>query len=230
MKTELIVFDLAGTTLNDNEEVIAASFKEAIRENGYHIGDENINWVMGFKKRDAIVKLLESTGQNISDNEIDTIHQSFLTSLNAHYQSAEVSEVDGIRDLFKSLGERNIKVAINTGFNRSTFDILLKKLGWLKGKLVDATIASDEVEHGRPETDMIDNLCRRFDINNRSLVTKVGDTPSDLEEGENAGCGMVIGVLYGTHSKKELSPHYHNHLVSSVSELSKILLNSNHNV
>lgn len=230
MKSELIVFDLAGTTLKDNEEVIAASFKEAIRENGYHISDENINWVMGYKKRDAIVKLLESTGQKASEDEINTIHESFLTSLNAYYQSADISEIDGISDLFKSLAEHNIKIAINTGFNRSTFDILLNKLGWLEDGLVDDTIASDEVAHGRPQTDMIDTLCQRHNISNRSLIAKVGDTPSDLEEGENAGCGKVIGVLYGTHSKKELSSYYHDHLVSSVSELSDILLNSIHNV
>ena len=230
MKYKLIVFDLAGTTLNDNEEIIASSFREAIREHGFLMDRKSINWIMGYKKKEAIVKLLQSNGQDASEEEIDTIHETFLTSLNTHYKKANVSEIEGISDLFNSLAKQNIKIAINTGFNRSTLDILLSKLGWMENGFIHDTIASDEVTHGRPKTDMIDALCERFNITDRSLVAKVGDTPSDLEEGENADCELVIGVLYGTHSREELAPYYHDHLVETVAELSSVLQNSGHNV
>ena len=36
-------------------------------------------------------------------------------------------------------------------------------------------------------------------------VAKIGDTPADIEEGRAAGCGLVVGVTYGTHSRIELA-------------------------
>ena len=36
-------------------------------------------------------------------------------------------------------------------------------------------------------------------------VVKVGDTPSDLEEGLAASCGLVVGVTHGTHTREQLT-------------------------
>jgi len=52
----------------------------------------------------------------------------------------------------------------------------------------------------------------------------VGDTPSDLEEGVSAGCGMVVGVTGGSHTADQLRPHPHTHLISSITELPQLLL------
>ena len=50
-------------------------------------------------------------------------------------------------------------------------------------------------------------------------VAKVGDTPSDLQEGHAAGCGRIIGVTAGSHTHAELSPYPHTHLIGTVAEL-----------
>jgi phosphoglycolate phosphatase-like HAD superfamily hydrolase len=50
-------------------------------------------------------------------------------------------------------------------------------------------------------------------------VAKVGDTPSDLQEGTAAGCALVIGVTYGTHSRAQLVGEPHTHLIDAISEL-----------
>jgi beta-phosphoglucomutase-like phosphatase (HAD superfamily) len=47
---ELIVFDIAGTTVKDNGE-IADAFQKAMREFGYAIPQEKIYPLMGYKKR-----------------------------------------------------------------------------------------------------------------------------------------------------------------------------------
>jgi len=50
---------------------------------------------------------------------------------------------------------------------------------------------------------MILELCRRAGCSPAEAI-KVGDTPSDIEEGRAAGVGLNVGVLYGTHSENEL--------------------------
>jgi phosphoglycolate phosphatase-like HAD superfamily hydrolase len=58
---------------------------------------------------------------------------------------------------------------------------------------------------------------------NAEEVAKVGDTPADLEEGHHAGCGLVIGVAQGTHTREQLAAFAHTHLIGSVAELPAIL-------
>jgi phosphoglycolate phosphatase-like HAD superfamily hydrolase len=55
-------------------------------------------------------------------------------------------------------------------------------------------------------------------------VAKMGDTPSDLQEGWAAGCGLVIGVTNGSHTRKQLAPHPHTHLIDNLRELPGLLL------
>jgi phosphoglycolate phosphatase-like HAD superfamily hydrolase len=54
-------------------------------------------------------------------------------------------------------------------------------------------------------------------------VAKVGDTPSDLQEGASAGCGMNVGVTQGTHTRDQLKDHPHTHLIGTIRELPAIL-------
>ncbi len=125
--------------------------------------------------------------------------------------------------MFRTLKEAGIKVALNTGFNRAITQVILDRLDWSGSPLIDATICSDEVPRGRPHPDMIRELMRRLGIVDPAGVAKVGDTPADLQEGRNAGCGLIIGVTEGTHSREQLECHPHTHLVDSVKELPALL-------
>ena len=42
------------------------------------------------------------------------------------------------------------------------------------------------------------------DVAESGLVVKIGDTPADMEQGLAAGCGLVVGVTYGTHTREQL--------------------------
>ena len=64
MNIELIVFDIAGTTLMDNGE-IAESFQKALHEFGYTVPVVKINPLMGYKKPEAILKILEEFEHDI---------------------------------------------------------------------------------------------------------------------------------------------------------------------
>ena len=102
--------------------------------------------------------------------------------------------------------------------------MLLNRLGWHTPGVIDASITSDEAPHGRPHPDMIQTLMKRAGVANTRAVAKVGDTSVDLQEGTNAGCGLVIGVTSGAFTGEELLAFPHTHIIATVAEVPAIVL------
>ena len=227
MNVSLVVFDMAGTTVYDGDAVHRC-LTRALETAGVRVSRDEINLVMGIAKPLAIRTILErhaAPGQVVTPMQVEATHHAFLSFMNAYYESdPDVREIEGASDLFRQLRSVGVKVALDTGFSRDIVDVILRRLGWQVGGLLDATVASDEVEQGRPHADMIFRAMRLTGIADAWRVAKVGDTPSDLAEGEAAGCGWVIGVTNGSHTRPELEPYPHTHLIASLSELPAILL------
>ncbi len=155
---------------------------------------------------------------------VDAIHADFVTRMLDFYRhDPSIREVPGAGATFAALKQRNIKVALDTGFSREITAAILDRLGWLRDGLIDARISSDEVPRGRPHPDMIRALMERLGVTDPTAVAKVGDAPADLEEGTNAGCRHVVGVTWGSHTREQLATHPHTHLIESLDELLPIL-------
>lgn len=213
MKYKLAIFDLAGTTVKDSNTVGSCLQKSLINA-GIEVSVEHVNEVMGMPKNIAIKLLLEKYDKQA---EVEPIHSEFQQLMIETYRvSPEVEEIEGVSFVFAKLKEKGIRIAVNTGFDRETTDILLGRLHWQS--FLDDSIASDEVERGRPFPDMIQELCRRAEVETSETI-KVGDTPADLKEGAAAKVGLNVGVLYGTHTKDQLSPYNPDALLSDIREL-----------
>jgi phosphonatase-like hydrolase len=225
---ELVVFDLAGTTVKDNRDVHRV-LQSALQKFDVEISLDDANDVMGIPKPVAIRELLEKRDNRtraISDQWIDTIHKEFVSEMMRFYsRDTSVAEKEHASETFRALREMDINVVVDTGFSRPITDVLLKRLGWIEQGLIDFSITSDEVKHGRPHPDMILEAMRRLDIVDASRVAKVGDTVSDLEEGNAAGCGLVVGVTTGAFTRAELSNSKHSHLIEDIAEIVPIILN-----
>lgn len=225
MALELVVFDLAGTTVYDNRDVHKA-LQRAMLDNQVEITLDEANEVMGIPKPVAIEKLLlkKYLGKRaINEDWIDEIHQSFRTYMIDFYRhDASVREKDGVGELFNWFHEHGILVGVDTGFDRAITQPLLDRLGWERQALIDISITSDEVPRGRPFPDMIFKAMALTGVNSSAFVAKVGDTVSDLEEGNAAGCTWVVGVTDGAFSRAELSRVPSTHLVDDVREVRTI--------
>jgi len=222
---QLVVFDMAGTTVHD-ESNVAKCLQSAFEEKNIIINLKDALDVMGIPKPIAIGQLLSSSVKDpliINDHLIEEIHFSFVSKMINHYETNEsVRERTGVSDIFLFLKEKNIKIAIDTGFDRQITDVILKRLKWIENKLIDASVASDEVEYGRPYPDMIFKAMELTGVNDVKNVAKVGDTASDMQQGTAAKCAWVIGVTTGAYSKEDLEKFPHTHLIERVSELNKI--------
>lgn len=219
---ELVVFDMAGTTVNDDDGVNRC-VRSALEAVGLSVEPAHVNQVMGLPKPEAIARLVGRYGRSDDlGGRVDAIHEDFVRRSIAFYATdPSVYEVAGASSVFDRLRAAGIRIAVNTGFSRPIVDVILGRLGW--GRRIDASIASDEVSRGRPHPEMIRELMRRFGISDAARVAKVGDTPADLEEGNNAGCGINVGITSGTHSRDELEPSPHTHLIVDIRQLPAIL-------
>jgi phosphonatase-like hydrolase len=223
---ELVVFDIAGTTVRDNGNV-AKAFISAFESFGYTIKKEDAQEVMGFRKKDAIRILLNKLYPDIQENKdelIEKIHAVFTTKMISFYQNdADLQPLPYAEDVFIWLRKKGVKLALNTGFTKAITDTMLQRLEWTSGATVDYVISSDEVPMGRPSPDMIQAIMKKLNIINPSSVAKVGDTEVDVEEGRHAGCGLVVSVTTGAYSRKRLEEYRPDHIIDSLSELPTII-------
>lgn len=223
---DLVVFDIAGTTVKDNGE-ITRSFQKAMREAGYEIPAEKVNALMGYKKTEAIRLMLQEYEENwdkISTRLINKIHQRFLDEMIDYYRSTKMLQpLPNAENVFDELRNNKIKVALNTGFSKEITDVIMERLEWIKNKKVDYVISSSEVAEGRPFPFMIEELMNRANVQDPRRVVKVGDTESDVHEGKNAGCLYSIAVTTGAFTRKALEEHQPSFIIDDLRELFPIL-------
>jgi phosphoglycolate phosphatase-like HAD superfamily hydrolase len=54
-------------------------------------------------------------------------------------------------------------------------------------------------------------------------VATIGDTPSDLQAGRNAGCGWTLGITSGSHTREQLAAYPNDGLIPTLAQLKDIL-------
>ena len=215
MEVRLVAFDMAGTTVDDGGAVYCA-LQAALEEAGLTVPLSAVDAVMGLAKPEALRRLIVDEERPDLLERLDAIHESFVERMKRLYRAApSVREVPGTSALFERLGRSGIVCALDTGFSRDIAQVLIDRFGW--NDLPSVT--SDEVARGRPHPDMIHKLMETVGLTDPRQVAKVGDTPSDLLEGAGAGCGWNIGVTRGSHTREQLQPYPHTHLIETVADL-----------
>jgi len=234
-KIKMVVFDMAGTTVVDRGE-IEDCFFEACIKTGLEATREQINAMMGWSKI-VVFQTFWKEKLGADNPELETRVQEsydlFRDLLEEHYRTTDQFPTEGAVETINWLRDNGVKVVLNTGFYRVVTDIILNKLGWDKGldanyvstgnSFIDMSIASDEVEKGRPYAFMIQKAMKQFGITDPKMVVKVGDTPVDLGEGRQANCLFSLAVTNGSHTEAELAPLDNDGLLPTVGHLKGFL-------
>jgi len=214
----LAVIDLAGTTVVDGGQVPAA-FSSALAEAGIEVSADQIANLRGSSKREAILRMMPE-GPDRGERAAATF-EIFKRQLTDLYDSTGVREIPGAREVFGWLRSKDVRVALNTGFDREITNLLLERLGWREG-VVDAVVCGDDVPDGRPAPYLIFRAMEATGTHRVHDVANVGDTLSDLGAGENASVRFNIGVLSGAHDRARLEKAPHTHLLADVTELRQL--------
>lgn len=207
-QAKLVVMDLAGTTIVDTGDV-ASSLCKAFETRGFEVPHQWANSLMGIPKTVAIGEILSRLGIDTKSIEfpglVKEIHGLFVADMIDHYSvTAPARVIDGIEDVISRIYAAGMIVYFDTGFDRTIADVIIGQVGWVSREWYRGVITASDVDNGRPFPDMIYEIMRRCAIRYPYSVVKVGDTPSDMQQGERAGCGVVIGVTYGTHNADDL--------------------------
>lgn len=199
---ELVVLDMAGTTVLD-DGVVEQAFQRAAERTG--VADrmpwadalEHVRATMGQSKIDVFTHLAAG------DVEAATRATAAFEDAYAEIVSEQgVFEIPGAADAIQSLKDAGLRVVLTTGFAPVTRDALIDGLGW--NDLIDLALSPIDAGRGRPTPDLVLAALLRTQTSSVAAVAVAGDTVSDVESGRRAGAGFVAGVLTGAHDRQAL--------------------------
>ena len=230
---ELVVFDMAGTTVDDSVgtlPLVTVAMREAFKNHGINITPEQVNQFRGMEKKEAIKNLLfetrgsESDSSGIDESEnttLESIFKDFKLTLRSHLTHID-KEIPGTTETFQLLRSRGIKLAVGSGFPHDVVIALVEKLGWKD--IIDFASSAENEGHGRPHPSLIHSAMRHCCVTDSKKVLKVGDTVIDVEEGKNAGC-KTAAVLTGTQSEARLKESEPDFIIKNITELPELIQN-----
>ena len=219
----MVVFDMAGTTVNE-DNVVYKTLQKAINKKGFDFTlDQVLAEGAGKEKLEAIQSILKVYARNTDKDLANEIYSDFMDLLSKAYEDIDVLPQPNAEELFEILKKRNIRVILNTGYNADIADSLVKKLGWKKGIEFDSLITSSDVEKNRPDPEMIDLAMDIYGVIDPKKVIKVGDSIIDIEEGQNAGCVLNVGITTGAHNFLQLQSANPDYIINDLLELVPII-------
>ena len=220
---KLVVFDLAGTVL-DEQNIVYKTLHRCINESGIPVSYEKVIEIgAGKEKSQAVRDILSQYSLDSSLHIQGAIYNFFLQELSNKYSSLEVKPMLGAEEVFMKLRTLKIFIAFNTGYNRTTTEQLMAKLNWKKQAHYDLIITSSEVARSRPAPDMIWRAMELLGIQSADKVIKVGDSCTDIIEGKNAGCRFSIGITTGAQTHDELLTSSPDFVIDQLNELLPII-------
>lgn len=214
---ELVVLDMAGTTVRD-DGVVEQAFQRAAERTG--VADrmpwaqalDYVRVTMGQSKIDVFTHL--SGGDADAAARATAAFESAYAEIVAEQG---VSEIPGAADAIQGLKDAGLAVVLTTGFAPVTRDALIDGLGW-QG-LIDLALSPIDAGRGRPAPDLVLTALLRTQTSSVAAVAVAGDTVSDVESGLRAGAGFVAGVLTGAHDRPALSAAGAHAVLSDIAAL-----------
>ncbi|TFF37359.1 phosphonatase-like hydrolase [Mucilaginibacter psychrotolerans] len=215
----MVVFDMAGTTIDENN-LVYKTLRKAINEAGFDFTlDQVLAEGAGKEKKQAIRSVLAAFA-GIEDEEFtNKIYANFLPQLTEAYVTADIIPQPNSLELFAELKRRGIYAVLNTGYDRTTAQSIITKLGWQEGVEYDGLVTATDVGKNRPDPAMIVFAMEKFGITDAAGVVKVGDSIIDIQEGQNAGCSVNVGITTGAHTAAQLQTANPNAVIDNLIEL-----------
>jgi phosphonatase-like hydrolase len=212
---ELVVLDMAGTTVVDDGIVEQAFARTADR----------VDLGPTLTRDEALQHVRDTMGQSKIDvfrhlaGGDEQVAQQAATQFEVAYgelvDELGVEPIEGAGDLIDALRAAGVPVVLTTGFAPVTRDRLLDALGWQ----VDAALSPVDAGRGRPAPDLVLTALLRTGASSVASVVVVGDTASDVLSGRAAGAGLVVGVTTGAHTRDQLLAAGADAVLDSVREL-----------
>jgi phosphonoacetaldehyde hydrolase len=225
-KTEMVVFDWAGTTVDYGSAAPHTVFDRVFTNHSIHLTPEEIDKPMGMEKRAHIRSLLscpsgaaqfeQINSRRWDEKDVDSYYEEFEKTL--YDVVAEFSSpIDGTVETVNLLRSKGLKIASTTGYTSQIMERVIPKAREA-GYEADVVMTPDIVGASRPTPFMIFACMQKLNVYPPCHVVKVGDTVVDMQEGKNAGA-WSIGILKGSNLLGLTEEQYENMPVEELSAL-----------
>jgi phosphonatase-like hydrolase len=218
----LVVFDMAGTTVEDSG-LVEQSFVAADRHAGLSKTDadreEMLRYVSDTMGQSKIVVFRHLARGN--EEQAQAANKEFERSYAQLVAEGNCSPIPGAEEVITSLRSRGIKTALTTGFAKETQTAIIDALGWQN--LADVVLCPSQGVRGRPYPDMPLTALMQTETDSVRSMIVLGDTSSDVISGLRAGARASIGVLTGAHDTAQLSAAGATHILNSVADLPSLV-------
>jgi phosphonoacetaldehyde hydrolase len=196
-----VILDWAGTTVDFGSLAPVAALQRIFEENGVPISAAEAREHMGVLKRDQIRSIcagrrVQETwsslhGQPPAEPDVERLFAEFLPR-----QAQIIAEfsvpIPGVRETVEAWKAAGLLIGSTTGYTRELLDMVIP-VAAAGGYSPDASVTPDQVGGGRPKPFMCYQNAILLGAFPLWRCVKIGDTPSDIAEGINAGM-WTIGI------------------------------------
>ncbi len=205
-----LILDWAGTTVDHGCLAPVVVLQEIFSLRGVPLERREARHEMGLLKKDqiraicALPRVAEAWatkhGAVPTEKDVLALFESFIPrQLNILEHHSGV--IEGVVDFVAEVRRRGIRIGSSTGYTRDMLDVVMRRAA-RDGYAPDASVTPDEVGGGRPAPWMVFRNAQLLNVYPLSHCVKIGDTPSDIKEGKNAGmwtigltsCGNEVGL------------------------------------
>ncbi|MEZ0073781.1 HAD family hydrolase [Planotetraspora sp. GP83] len=222
---KLACLDLAGTTIGDIA-MVERAFAEAIATQGIVPGTSayaramvHVHRSRGFPKIEVFRGIFPG-----NEAQAQAANLTFERSYEGAIERAGLIPLPGTVEALDKLHSAGVKIALITGFSRSTLGRVLSTLPW--ADKLDLALCPQDAGRGRPYPDMVLTAGLRAGIEDVRHVAVAGDSENDMLCGSRAGASIVAGVLTGVHSRERLLSGGATHILDSIADFPTLILSS----
>ncbi len=194
-----VVLDWAGTAVDYGCLGPAAVFVEVFKKFGIAVTTAEARQFMGLKKIDhirsmcrlpAVVAAWQSVhGWAPDESDVDALYAEtepmMVSAIAGHAEP-----IPGLLPFVQAMREKVIKVGSSTGYTRAMMEVMVPEAR-RRGYFPDAVVTSSDVPDGRPYPWMCYLNAIQLQVYPMQAMVKIGDTPSDIYEGLNAGMWTI---------------------------------------
>jgi HAD superfamily hydrolase (TIGR01549 family) len=216
---EGVIFDIDGT-LVDSFPVYCSAFNRGIKP--YNLEPVSCQFLIDTLKRSA--SLIEVFRKVFPPQTDETLIERCRKEILELFLKVEVDEVKlfpGVRELFKNLSDKGIRIGVATGrtsLPEKEWD-RFKRYG-LDG-FIDSIVTSREVEKRKPAPDAIIECANRLKVPITNCLV-VGDTEADIIASKTAG-SLAVAVSTGEDDFELLERENPEFLFKTLIELNTLL-------
>lgn len=193
------MFDVDGTLL-DSREAILASYREATR----HVLDREIpasadeaDAMLQVRALDVVARL--AGGDPVRERRLADAYQAGYER-----RQQEVLPYPGALEALAKLRALGLRLGVVTSKSRSRLALDLERTGL--ERLLDASIAGDDVRHGKPDPEPLEAGLQALGVP-AGAALYVGDSPVDVAAARAAGvCSVGVAFGFNARALREAAP------------------------